>query len=180
LKNHLRRVGLEAELEKYLSGEEIDQLEKVDNIPNALLDLLHSKLRFCLEKGWIDTIQQSRIDTTIANLSDSMGKCERIKNTVFPIQYTSFTLLSVAVFALLFPLSIVKQEGIYVVPITFTVVFVFLLISRIASYMQNPFENMKSDIPMSSIARTIEIDLLQQVGAENIPEKIVVKEGVLM
>jgi putative membrane protein len=180
LKNHLRREGIKSEIKKYLSEEENDQLEKCENIPNALLDLMHAKLQLCLKNGWIDSIQQSRIDTTIANLCDSMGRCERIKNTVFPIQYTSYTLLSVAVFALIFPLSIVKQEGIYVIPITFLVVFVFLLIGRIASYMQNPFDNLKSDTPMSSIARTIEINLLQQVGAENIPDKLEPRDGVLM
>ncbi|MNL74388.1 hypothetical protein D3C87_2000190 [compost metagenome] len=50
----------------------------------------------------------------------------------------------------------------------------------IAYIMQNPFENGPNDIPMTSISRSIEINLLQLIGADKIPEKILPKNGVVM
>ena len=180
LKNHLRNIEIEPEIREFLTKAETEQLKNKENIPNAILDQMQHKLKICVDNGWLDTVQQSRIDTTIGRLCDAMGMCERIKNTVFPIQYSSFTVLSIGIFALLFPLSIVRLEGVYVIPITFIVVFVFVLIEEIASYMQNPFENRKSDTPMTSIARTIEINILQQLGRNNVPEKLQPEKGVLM
>ena len=37
--------------------------------------------------------------------------------------------------------------------------------------MQDPFENTPVDTPMTSLSRTIEINLLEMTGAEDIPVK---------
>ena len=37
--------------------------------------------------------------------------------------------------------------------------------------MQDPFENTPVDTPMTSIAQTIEINILQMIGAADVPVK---------
>jgi len=67
------------------------------------------------------------------------------------------------------------------IPITFVVTVFFSIFDVIAKYLQDPFENRNSDIPMTNICRTIEINLLQMIGTKEIPEKTVPDDmGVLM
>ena len=51
----------------------------------------------------------------------------------------------------------------------------------VGDYSENPFEGLMFDIPMLSICRTIEIDLLQMTGEhDDLPEPIASKNGVLV
>jgi putative membrane protein len=50
----------------------------------------------------------------------------------------------------------------------------------IGDYSENPFEGLNNDIPMLSICRTIEIDLLQILGESQVPKPIQSKNGVLL
>ena len=55
------------------------------------------------------------------------------------------------------------------------------MIEMIAGFLQDPFENRSTDIPMTAICRTIEINLLEMVGEDDIPEAITPDDkGVLM
>ncbi|MCB0815328.1 MAG: hypothetical protein KDB87_19460, partial [Flavobacteriales bacterium] len=50
----------------------------------------------------------------------------------------------------------------------------------IGDYSENPFEGLGNDVPMLSLCRTIEIDLLQMLGEKDVPPPIEPKNGVLM
>jgi len=50
----------------------------------------------------------------------------------------------------------------------------------VGDYTENPFGGLMFDVPMLSICRTIEIDVLQMVGDEDRPEAIASKNGVLV
>ena len=54
------------------------------------------------------------------------------------------------------------------------------MMELVGDYTENPFQGMGNDIPMLSLCRTIEIDLKEMLGEENIPDPIQEKEGVLM
>ncbi len=81
---HLRKQNALRGLEKYIDRDELEALADIENIPAALLDNMGSDLHLALDKGWINSYQQVELDRTLSKLTDSMGKCERIKNTVFP------------------------------------------------------------------------------------------------
>jgi putative membrane protein len=42
--------------------------------------------------------------------------------------------------------------------------WIYVIMEMIGDYSENPFEGLPNDIPMLSICRTIEIDLLQMIG----------------
>jgi len=50
----------------------------------------------------------------------------------------------------------------------------------IGDYSENPFEGLMNDVPMFSICRNIEIDLLQMLGETNVPDTVQPKNGILM
>ena len=55
------------------------------------------------------------------------------------------------------------------------------MLENIAYFLQDPFMNRESDIPMSALCRTIEINLLELVEEDDIPEPLKPdSRGVLM
>ncbi len=180
LANSLRRTQVLVYADLHLTSEERQYVSAQDNIPNAILNLIQFKIAALHDSGQIKTLLYQNIDDTLRRLCDAMGKCERIKNTVFPTQYAFFVHLVIFIFTLVLPMGLVESIGRIAIPVTFTISFLFFYVEWIAYIMQNPFENGPNDIPMTSMSRNIEINLLQLIGAEKIPEKILPKNGVVM
>ncbi|SFW61163.1 putative membrane protein [Sinomicrobium oceani] len=156
----------------FISEDELQWVRKQNNIPNALLQLHSADLKKAFGKGWLSDFQQIQIDTTIRRLCDSMGKSERIKNTVFPATYSLIVHLTIYLFVIMLPFGLVDSLGFVQVPLVITVAVAFFLIEKTAIYLQDPFENMPTDTPVTAIARTIEINLKQMLNEEKTPENI--------
>jgi len=171
LGRHLRGQKSNRLLEKYLDKEDVQYACSVDNVPSALLDLMSRDLKLALEEGWINRFQQVEIDHTLSRLCDSMGKCERIKNTVFPATYSLYIHLALLLFIALLPFGVIEYFGLFEVPLVVAIAACFLLIEKMAIHLQDPFENKPTDTPMTTIARGIENNLWQLYGLEKRFEK---------
>ena len=180
LTRHLRKQNPTQNLKGLISEEEIEKLKGKSNIPNALLFIQSQKLQNAHKNKLIDAYQFVQLDSTLSRLTDSMGKCERIKNTVFPSSYSLLVDILIYLWILFLPFALVDMIGYILIPTTISLAFSFLVIDRIAVYMQDPFENMPSDTPMLSISRTIEINIKQELNIENIPEPMKPENGALM
>ena len=51
---------------------------------------------------------------------------------------------------------------------------------KIGDYSENPFEGTYNDIPITSIIRSIEIDLREMIDDTDIPKPIAAENGFLM
>ncbi|RAJ83170.1 putative membrane protein [Chitinophaga dinghuensis] len=159
----LRKTDPVKGLERLLTRRELNYVMKYDNVPAALL-LLHGKdIKLALENEWINSYQQVSIDATLSRLCDAMGKCERIKNTVFPATYSLYTHFTVLFFILLLPFALIDSLGFMEIPLVIAISASFLLIERMGISLQDPFENKPTDTPVTTIARTIERDLRQML-----------------
>lgn len=176
LGHHLREQSSDRILEKYLSKQDLQYAQSVDNVPAALLDLMGRDLKTGLEEGWINRFQQVEIDRTLSRLCDSMGKCERIKNTVFPITYSLYIHLALLLFIALLPFGVIEYFGLFEVPLVVAISASFLLIEKMAIHLQDPFENKPTDTPMTHIASSIEKNLLQLYGLETAKKKWIEKD----
>ncbi len=54
---------------------------------------------------------------------------------------------------------------------------IFLLVYQAGLALLDPFEGEPNDTPMSSIVRTIEINLLEQIGDKNLPDPVEPVDG---
>ncbi|MGB0851323.1 MAG: bestrophin family ion channel, partial [Bacteroidia bacterium] len=176
----LRNLGWSTETESYINKSEIESLKEADHIPNQILTLQQQSLTSMVKSELIDDFYLRKIDSTLKELCDSMGKCERIKSTVFPTQYALFTLVFIVIFLILLPLGLVSHLGYLSIPVHLAIGFTFGMIQGIAESMQNPFDNKPNDIPMFSICRTVERNLLEMMGKSELPEPIQATDGVLM
>ena len=180
LGNALRKLDTVSPIRNLVDSEELKQLQRHDNLPNALL-LEHGRdLRTLLEQEQINSFQQIQMDGTVRRLCDSMGKCERIKNTVFPAAYNIIIVSFIYLFIAVLPFALVESFGLIQIPIAIAIATIFFLIEKTAIYLQDPFENKPTDTPMTAIARTIEINLRQMIEEQEVPKKIEAEGYYLM
>ncbi|RZK46106.1 MAG: hypothetical protein EOO94_03340 [Pedobacter sp.] len=176
----LRKLDPKAGLEKYISKKEVAFVSGHDSVPYALINLHAKDLRMAVEEGWINEFQQVELDRTLTRLCESMGKCERIKNTIFPITYSMYIHFALYFFILLLPFGVIEYVGIIEIPLVTILASFFLLIERMAVHLQDPFENKPTDTPVSSIALTIERNLKQMMQAREVPEQPEVKSYYIL
>lgn len=149
---------------KFVSEDEYQYVKEYDNRHLGLLQLHSRDLNNALKQGWVNPYQQIEIDNTLTRLCDAMGKCERIKNTVFPSTYSLYIHLALHFFILLLPFAMVDLFGFLMVPVLVVITACFFLIEKMAIHLQDPFENKPTDTPVLSISRNIERDLKQMMS----------------
>lgn len=163
----LRRQEFSPKVKSYLNAHQISAV----NIPNALLDQHSEKIREMAAESMISDFKQIQLNETVARLCDSMGKCERIKNTVFPRSYSVLVHTLIYVFAAILPFGLEDSQLAVEILLTILVPLLFIMIEKTAIIMQDPFENTPVDTPMTSLAQTIEINLLEMIGDREVPAK---------
>lgn len=163
----LRKLPNTSRVKQYLDTNHID----AHNLPNALLSEHSETLLKAKEKNMVNDFQQVQIDSTIARLCDSMGKCERIKNTVFPKAHSLLIHTIIYVFATMLPFGLSDKYLLVEIGLTIGIPIIFIAIEKTSILMQDPFENQPLDTPMTDLAQTIEINLRQMTGDKNVPQK---------
>ena len=163
----LRRQPFSNKVVEYLHKHQINAV----NIPNAILDEHSHQIRRIAEKGLISDFKEVQLNEVLMRLCDNMGKCERLKNTVFPRAYSILIHTLIYVFAFILPFGL--EDSLLTLEIITTIIIplIFIAIEKTAIIMQDPFENTPVDTPMTSIAQTIEINILQMIKEKDIPVK---------
>ncbi|MFB3388460.1 bestrophin family protein [Flavobacterium sp. LAR06] len=151
-------------LKGLVSDEEMQFIKNHQNIPNAILMLHARDLRNAKNEKSINMYQQVEIDNTLSRLCDHMGKCERIKNTIFPTTYSMYIRLTLCLFILLLPFGLTSVLSWFAIPLITAIAAAFFLIERMAIHLQDPFENRPTDTPVTAIANTIEKNIMQMLN----------------
>jgi putative membrane protein len=178
LRNHLRGTPPWRDLADLLPGE-LEGLKGQPNVPLAIQQNMAAMVARCHEAGWIDNMSWVNLDRTLSSLMDYQGASEKIKNTPMPRLYDLFIRLFITIYCVLLPLGMVESLRM-LTPIGSTLVgFIFLTLDQIGRDLENPFENLPHDIPLTAISRTVEGNLKQMLGEREIPEPTAPVDGVL-
>lgn len=161
----LRKQPFTNKVVEYLHTHQINAV----NIPNAILDEHSYHVRQIAEKGLISDFKEVQLNEVLMRLCDNMGKCERLKNTVFPRAYSILIHTLIYVFAFILPFGLEDSQLTLEIITTIIIPLIFVAIEKTAIIMQDPFENTPVDTPMTSIAQTIEINILQMIKEKDIP-----------
>lgn len=180
LSQNLRKQDPLANLNNFLSGDEINGLQQHKNVPLKLLENHSNDLRKLHDQKVVNDFQQIQIDQTLVRLCASMGKTERIKNTAFPKTYRLTLRLFVYIFLVTLSLALTELDGFVEIPLLVVISIPFFLLERIAFNIQDPFENRPTDTAMTSISRTIEINIKQLINKKDIPEPMVADDFYIL
>ena len=178
LRASLRGQPTPVEAKTYLTPEWAASLESMVNKQNAILTDIGRLAAEAHRLGMLDPYARVRIDTTLVDIANSQGGMERIKNTPLPSQYRFFPSVFAKIFCIILPFAVVQDLGIYTPIGSALVGLMFLMAVEIGLDLMDPFADTIYDVPMTSMCRTVEIDLLQMMG-EPAPEKIKPVDNVL-
>lgn len=159
-------------LQKFLNEDDFAYLNKHNNKPLALMQQHREDLSRLKQHNKLELFAQLQLDSTLVRLCDAMGGAERIKNTVFPVTYRIFLHFIIYIFVVFLSISLKDVPLHFEILILLVISVGFFLLERSATYMQDPFENKPTDTAMSTISRTIEINILQLIGEENVPQPL--------
>jgi len=175
----LRRLPLEGDALPYIPAAEAKAAQTRTNTANALLDATGAQVAQARAQGIIDSIQQTQIERVLVDIANAQGGMERLKNTPLPAQFRLFPTYFTHLFCVLLPFGLVEALG-PATPLGSTVAgMMFMAVLAIGDDLVDPFANTRHDLPLDTMCRTIEIDLLQGLG-ESAPAPVVVDaEGVL-
>jgi len=156
----LRRLPFSEKVKVYLTNYKIE----ATNIPNQLIDAHSIQLKQLAKEGILSEFQIMQLNTVIGNFCNSMGMCERIKNTVFPRAYSLLLHTLIYVFTFILPFGLDDSKIVIEIALTILIPIIFISIEKTAILMQDPFENSPVDIPVTALAQTIEINIKQMIG----------------
>ena len=179
VKARLRDEGAET-YSAYLSEEDAGRVEGSSNIGNALLLIQGEEIDAAERASHIDVIRMAQFNDMLSRFSTSQGMAERIKGTVFPAHYASMIRISIWFFVLVFPAALSEEIGHWAIFFSSLLGTIFLLVYRAGQALLNPFEGTPNDTPMSSIVRTIEINLLEQIDEKNLPAPVEPVQGLYL
>ena len=176
LKESLRGTD-NKEYKKYITNDEFEAVELESNKQNAILNYQSKDLELLSNNGSVDGFRFIELNKMIVKFCDEMGMSERIKNTVFPTTYHSYTQIFIWVFA--GSVTIVSADEVGYLSILFGIIIglIFIIIQSIGEALINPFDELITGIPLDQITRTIEINLLEALKETDIPEPVKSVDG---
>lgn len=183
LRLHLRNQEEWQVLSAYLNEAEIKQVMQSTNKPYAIQMLMGREIYQAMSNGTLGGFDSFQMEGQLLALTNYQGGTERIKNTPLPRQYDYFTRLFVTFFTFLLPFGLLDLlptgSSWFMIPLTFVIAAVFVIMERTGAINEAPFENKITDVPLTFICNTIERDLLSVLGESDVPGQLEPENGYL-
>lgn len=175
------------EIKQFLHDDEAEVLYNKSNTATHLLRKQSEHFVHLFNQGCLDSFKHVELSNHITALYDHQGACERIKTYPFPRQYAFFSELFVWILATVLPFGLVGELARFghayvwlTIPMSVLISWIFNVMEIVGDRSENPFENSVNDIPMTTICRTIEIDLREMLGEKDVPGKIFPVKNIIM
>ncbi|WP_156308360.1 bestrophin family protein [Sphingobacterium endophyticum] len=174
-------------LKKYLTDEEYVRKTNYANYATELIHLQGIQLASLRQQNLLNDFRHLELQKMLNDFYDQQGKAERIKKFPLPRLYANLSFVFVCIFIILLPFCLMGEFsklgdiGIWIsVPLVVLVGWIYVSMELVGDYTENPFEGSYNDVPMLSICRTIEIDLLQMFDETDVPKPIQPIGNILM
>lgn len=179
--------GLHKELIGLMPDNEIEEAHSKSNMATQILANQSKRLQELRDLNYFEDFRHMEFHHHITDFYTDQGKSERIKNFPFPRQYASTAVWLTMMFCLLIPFGMMdvftnlNKWTYWTCPfLSGLIIWIFFLMEKIGDYSENPFEGTYNDVPITSIARGIEIDLREMINDENIPDPVKAENGFLL
>lgn len=174
-------------LRRFLPEGEASYFEQRKNPATQIMRAQANDLEEEFRAGRIKEMFYFHMMNLVQEFYNQQGAAERIKNFPFPRQYAYFSKVFVWLFITALPFGLInefaKLGDSYIwlaVPSYIVIAWVFHTMEIVGDTSENPFENAINDVPMTSICRTIEIDLREMLKETDIPAPVTAVNNILM
>lgn len=117
---------------------------------------LREKLQALRVRGAMDSLELSMLNQNLDRLVDSLGACERIKNTPIPFSYSLFIKKFIFIYVITMPLAFVELFGYYSAFISTFVFYALVSMEVLAEEIEDPFGKDENDLPTDALCETIQ------------------------
>jgi ion channel-forming bestrophin family protein len=152
-KEHLRKGVHLDELE--LTEEELKNLSTKKHVPNVISLEMYQKLQELKDSGKITQEEYLAIDGNLNALLDSLGACERIRNTPIPFSYSLFLKKFIFIFVTTIPLAFIPSFGYYSIIIAMFLFYILVSMEVLAEEIEEPFGADANDLPTDTLCEKI-------------------------
>lgn len=161
-KQHLRNQDLKEEASAQL---DLNDLELSGHQPLRVVQILRAEVEQLYQKGTVQHMQWFAINNDLDALIDSLGICERIKNTPIPFSYSLFIKKFIFIYVITMPLAFVPLFGYLSVFISTFVFYALVSMELLAEEIEDPFGIDENDLPTDQLCLTIQDNVQQIFGA---------------
>lgn len=179
LRHRLRGTDPAADLHRWLPPEAARAALAAPSPANHILTRLGHALYRLHKPGRLASPLMASIDGQLNELGKILGGCERIRTTPIPYAYILLLHRSVYVYCALLPFGLVDTIS-YMTPVVVSfMAYAFLGLDALGDEISNPFTSEPNGLALDSICRTIETNLLAELG-DPIPEPLMPTRNMLM
>lgn len=172
LKAHLRDETSGAAALAELDPAETKAILASRNPPDRILSLLSADIAAALRAGTIAPPIAQLLEERIVSLSGVLAGTERIKLTPLPFAYSLLLHRTVYLFCILLPFGLAESAGLWTPLVSGIVAYTFFGLDVLGDELASPFGTGENALPLAAITRTIEINVLEQLGREELPESL--------
>jgi putative membrane protein len=144
-KEHLRKGVKFNELE--LLDNELQSIKEKVHQPLAISQLIYQRLINLKKNGKISEEEFIILDKNCNKFMDSLGACERIRNTPIPFSYSLFIKKFIFIYVTTLPLAFVTIFGYFSAFIATFMFYVLVSIEVLAEEIEDPFGKDDNDLP---------------------------------
>ncbi len=152
-----------------MSENQIRQLAQHANAPQYALSLIQWEFMQALKEDEISDICYTQLNQHVHELSLMHTGCDRIATTPIPYAYSVLLNRTVYCFCLLLPFSLGSMLGLATPLVVGLLAYTFLGLDALSTEIEEPFGTQSNDLPLDSMVRSIEIDLLSSLGKPTPP-----------
>jgi len=117
---------------------------------------LRQHLQSIKSSGKMDHLELSMLNQNLDRLIDSLGACERIRNTPIPYSYSLFIKKFIFIYVVTMPLAFVELFGYYSAFISTFVFYALVSMELLAEEIEDPFGTDENDLPTDALSDVIQ------------------------
>lgn len=166
---HLRGSGDSAKVLAHLPDDLRGSYASSRNPPDALLRAMAAEFALLLQQGRISDVVYQAFDRSLLSLGSVQAGCERIRNTPVPFAYTLLLHRTAYLFCFSMPLGFINALG-WATPLAAAMIaYAFFGLDALGDELEEPFGLLPNDLPIATLADTVEINLREALGETDLP-----------
>jgi ion channel-forming bestrophin family protein len=166
---HLRDEKPDEAALRHLDAEDRERVLKAQHAPNRLLWCMSQTVAAALAKGQISAQMAQTLEERVSALSADLTAAERIKLTPLPFAYSLLLHRTAYLFCFLLPFGLADSMGLWTPLIAAIVSYTFFGLDALGDELVAPFGTTQNSLPVMTICRTIEVNILEDLGEDNLP-----------
>lgn len=176
LAHHLRGEAMGPDVTRFLAE---DAVTASRNPPEFILALMSRDIAAAQAAGQVSAPMAQAMEEQVTGLSGVLAGAERIKHTPLPYAYSLLLHRTVYMFCVLLPFGLAPTAGLWTPVLCTIVAYTFFGLDALGDELAAPFGTGENGLPLTAVARTVEINVGEMMGQTDLPPGLVPRDYIL-